>query len=227
MNTTQPWGFMRLPPEIRCMVYPHLLKIRFTWGRASPQILRTCRIIYEEAFQLLYDLNTIPIHLKPRAIVANLTIYHLVELRPHHTARDDDLHTPSLLRIPKSNSLELPAIPSLTTILVPDSPGPAAILDRCRYLKVNVEIISPEPDLQKHRQLESVLWFCHKALRMNNSLTSIELIIHSDSSSEWLKRWNSWALARRRSILDQFNAIPSLRQVRDILYCCSRCSEAD
>ena len=227
MDTTQPWGFMRLPPEIRSMVYPHLLKIHFTWRRASPQILRTCRIIYEEASQLLYDLNTIPIHLEPSRIVANLTVYRLVELRPHHTARDNDLHISSLLRIPKSNSLGLPAIPCLTTTLIPESPGLAAILDRCRYLKVNVGIISPEPDLQKHRQLESVLWFFHKALRMNNSLTSIELVIHSDLSSEWLTRWNSWALARRRSILDQFNSIPSLRQVVDTLYRCSRYTEAD
>lgn len=217
MDSTQPWGFMRLPPEVRCEVYPHLLKIIVPVGRASPQILRTCRIIYEEASQLLYDLNTIAISFKPRAIVANLTIYRLVELRPRHSVRDGAPHNSSLLGIPKSHSLELPAIPSLTTTLISKSPGLLAILDRCRNLEVYVRIVPPEPDLQEHRHVESVLWWFRKALSMNNSLTSIKLLIYSDFSSEMFARWENWVSARRRSIQDQFNAIPSLRQVGDTL----------
>ena len=227
MGTTQPWGFMRLPPEVRCEVYPHLLKIRSEWKRASPQILRTCRIIYEEASQLLYDLNTIPIFFEPRAIVANLAFYRLAELQPLHTARGNDLHNSSCLSIPKSNNLELPAIPSLTTTLISDSPGLPAMLERCRYLKVYVQIIPPEPDLQEYRQLESVLWSFRKALSMNNLLTSIELVIYSDLPSEMSTRWKYWIIARRNSILDQFKAIPGLRQVRDTLYRCGHYGDTD
>ena len=228
MDTTRPWGFMRLPPEVRCEVYPHLLKIHLPWEKASPQILRTCRIIYEEASQLLYNLNTIPIFFDPRAIVANSTIYRLVELRPRHTVRGNIFHRPSLLRFPNSNSLDLPSFPRLITTLISDSPGLPAILDRCQTLEVYVQIIAPEPDLQEyHRQLENVIWWFCKALSMNSSLTSIELKIYSHLPSQTLTRWKYWLLARRRSILDQFNAIPSLRQVGDTLYRCTCRDETD
>ena len=41
------------------------------------------------------------------------------------------------------------------------------------------------------------------------------------------ERWENWVLARRRDILDQFNTIPSLRQVGNILDRCSRYGKTD
>lgn len=55
------FDFMRLPTEMRASVYEHQLTFHnHSWRRlCSPAILRTCRQVYEEAKDILYNVNTI------------------------------------------------------------------------------------------------------------------------------------------------------------------------
>lgn len=65
VSIPRPQGLLDLPPEIRLMIFrhlvafPHVLDLGYwsLWPLPSVDILRTCRVIYEEAFHVLYAEN--------------------------------------------------------------------------------------------------------------------------------------------------------------------------
>lgn len=63
-------GFFSLPPELRLIVYREMLletKICDMWWHFSPKppLLETCRLIYYEAFEVLYGQNTFRYYFDP------------------------------------------------------------------------------------------------------------------------------------------------------------------
>ena len=197
MHTTQYCGFMRLPPEIRSEVYSYLLQFHSPWTRASPQILRTCRTIYQEASQLLYKLNTIPLIFEPNKLVLDRFRAYYISGVPSNLAISGMVQ----------NSL------ISTTTLSPNNTEHSAILERCE----NLEVVLPIWLLccQENYAFERVvMWLC-KTLSANESFRSLKLIFdwrspRSPTHIQDSDRTDS----RGRYLIGILGAIRGLREVR-------------
>lgn len=228
MDTAQPSGFMRLPPEIRCEIYSHLLKIQKRWGAVSPQILRTCRTIYNEAAELLYKLNTVPICIEPKAMCINGKIVYRLSSPSSPVLSFASLKAScgaiGILGL-QGEGAELPIIGAKRSpSLQPDGPVLPALVNRCQSIEVYVPLNyhdrqDRDPKTSSTffrtlncplRSVENISWMsytrkpCLKAQRLPENGITDSRIVDSDVV-QWL--------------CTQLSANESLKSVKVMMYC--------
>lgn len=200
MDTTQPCGFMRLPPEMRCEIYRYLLQSHAPTTWASPQILRTCKTIYEEASQLLYKLNTIPLIFEPDRLVLDRHSGYNISHLPSHSINGGMFQ----------NSL------NPTTTSDPNDIELSPMLKRCENLEVTLPIwllCCPEYyDFER-----DFLWLCN-TLSTNGSFRSLTLVFDWRLPRSLLRHIEGSERTdnRRRYLIGILGTIRGVRKVGDI-----------